>query len=103
MSACPHPEGPLRLSAHSRLASSGRGSDLHGVLLAVKNGSKDVKNLDSSLAMLKKLNDAGLLESFVLFVRADAGMKQDYPAYRQNNRGKLKLYLAQYVMKNGGN
>ena len=53
--------------------------------------------------MLKKLNDAGLLESFVLFVRADTGMKQDYPAYRQNNRDKLNLYLTQYVMKNGGN
>ena len=45
----------------------------------------------------------GLLETYVLFVRADAGMKQDYPAFRQSNRDKLKRYLAQYVMKNGGN
>ncbi len=75
---------------------------LHMVLTGVK-GSKNVKNMDPSLAMLKKLNDEGLLESFVLFVRADAGIKQDYPAYRQTNRDKLKLYLTNYVMKNGGN
>ena len=53
--------------------------------------------------MLKKLNDEGLLEAYVLFVRADAGIKQDYPTYRQNNRDKLKRYLTEYVMKNGGN
>ncbi len=76
---------------------------LHMVLSGVKNGSKDVKKMDPSLAMLKKLNDEGLLESFILFARSDAGIKQDYPAYRQNNRDKLKRYLTDYVMKNGGN
>jgi hypothetical protein len=49
------------------------------------------------------LNDAGLLEPFVLFVRSDAGVQRDYSAYRQNNRDKLKRYLAEIVMKNGGN
>ena len=39
----------------------------------------------------------------LLFVRADAGVKQDYSAYRQTNRDKLKRYLTDYVMKNGGN
>jgi tetratricopeptide (TPR) repeat protein len=75
---------------------------LHMVLTGLKGG-KNMKNVDPSLVMLKKLNDEGLLESFILFVRADAGVKQDYPAYRENNRDKLKLYLTNYLMKNGGN
>ncbi len=75
---------------------------LHTVL-TVLTESKDVKKLNPALATLKKLNDEGLLESFILFVRADAGIKQDYPAYRQNNRDKLKRYLVEYMMKNGGN
>ena len=76
---------------------------LHMVLTGVKSGSKDVKKTSPSLVTLKKLNDEGLLESYVLFARADAGIQQDYPAYRQNNRDKLKRYLTEYVMKNGGN
>ncbi len=76
---------------------------LHLVLSGIKNGSKDVKKTAPALVTLKKLNDEGLLEAYVLFVRADAGIKQDYPAYRQNNRDKLKRYLTDYVMKNGGN
>ena len=75
---------------------------LHSVLSGVKE-SKDVKKTNPSLALLKKLSDDGLLEAYVLFVRADAGIKQDYPVYRQINRDKLKRYLTEYVMKNGGN
>jgi hypothetical protein len=44
-----------------------------------------------------------LLESYILIARADTGIRQDYPAYRQNNREKLKRYLSEYVLKNGGN
>jgi len=72
---------------------------LHTVL----KESKDVKKIEPSLAALKKLDAEGLLEAYILLVRADAGMKQDYSTYRQNNRDKLKRYLAQYVMKNGEN
>ena len=75
---------------------------LHTVLTVLKE-SKDVKKIEPSLAALKKLDAEGLLEAYVLLVRADAGMKQDYPAFRQSNRDKLKRYLAQYVMKNGEN
>ena len=75
---------------------------LHMVLTSLK-ASKDVKKPTPALVLLKKLNDEGLLEAYVLFVRADAGIKQDYPVYRQNNREKLKRYLTEYVMKNGGN
>ena len=75
---------------------------LRSVLTVLKE-SKDAKKLNPSLALLQKLNNEGLLEAYVLFARADAGVKQDYPAFRQNNRDKLKRYLSEYVMKNGGN
>lgn len=75
---------------------------LHMVLTVLKENKK-VKKPQPSLVTLKKLNDEGLLEAYVLFARADAGIRQDYPAYRQNNRDKLKRYLTDYVMKNGGN
>ncbi len=75
---------------------------LRTVLTVVKEG-KDVKKLTPALAALKKLNDEGLLESYILIARADAGIRQDYAVYRENNREKLKRYLSEYVMKNGGN
>ena len=74
---------------------------LRMVLTVVKEG-KDVKKLNPALAALKRLNDEGLLESYILVARADTGIRQDYPAYRENNREKLKRYLSEYVMKNGG-
>ncbi len=75
---------------------------LRMVLISVKDGKK-YKKLEPSLAILKKLDAEGLLEAYIFFVRSDAGIKQDYAAYRQNNRDKLKRYLTEYVMKNGGN
>jgi tetratricopeptide (TPR) repeat protein len=51
-----------------------------------------VKELEASLDTLIKLNDAGLLEAFVLFVRPDAGIAHDYAAYRATNRDKLRRY-----------
>lgn len=72
------------------------------VLSKDKEGKK-AKKLEPSVAKLKKLDEEGLLESYILFARSDAGIKQDYAAYRQNNRDKLKRYLTEYVMKNGGN
>lgn len=73
------------------------------MVLKVAQESKNVKKLNPSLAMLKKLNDEGLLEAYILFARPDAGINRDYAAYRQTNRDKLKRYLAEYVVKNGGN
>lgn len=72
-------------------------------VLTVLNENKKVKKLNPSLALLKKLNDEGLLEAYILIARSDAGIQRDYAAYRQNNRDKLKRYLAEYVVKNGGN
>ena len=54
--------------------------------------SGKVKELEASLETLVKLNDAGLLESFILFARPDQGIAHDYEAYRATNRDKLRRY-----------
>ena len=59
-----------------------------------------VKALDPNLARLVRLHDEGLLEAYVLLARPDAGIAQDYPAYRKANRDKLRRYLAEYVTAN---
>ena len=56
----------------------------------VKSGK--VKALEPSLETLVKLNDAGLLEAFILFARPDQGIARDYAPYRATNRDKLRRY-----------
>jgi tetratricopeptide (TPR) repeat protein len=71
---------------------------LRSVLETVKNQSKDVKNLNPSLKLLREINDAGLLEAYILLARADAEISRDYETYRQSNREKLKRYLTDFLI-----
>jgi tetratricopeptide (TPR) repeat protein len=59
---------------------------------------KKAKNMDPSLLALVQLDHAGLLEPFVLFNRADAGIAKDYAAYRAAHRDVLRRYLDEYVV-----
>src|SRR5207237_1681816 len=59
--------------------------------------SGKVKSLETSLDNLIKLNDAGLLDAFVLFARPDEGIVRDYVAYRRNNRERLRRYWLEIV------
>jgi tetratricopeptide (TPR) repeat protein len=63
---------------------------------------KKVKNLSPSLAKLKKLDDEGFLEAYILFARPDQGIAQDYTAYRNQNRDKLRRYVVEYILTGGG-
>jgi tetratricopeptide (TPR) repeat protein len=63
---------------------------------------KKIKQLNPSLAMLLKLNEAGLLESYILMARADEGIARDYNSYRNSNRDKLRRYMVEYVLTGGG-
>ncbi len=74
---------------------------LHLVTVSLKE-QKAIKQLEPSLATLVKLNDAGLLEAYILFARADQGVARDYPEYRKVNRDKLRRYLLDYVLTGGG-
>ena len=58
------------------------------------------KDLDVSLANLLKLQRANLIEPFILFAKVDDGIAQDYAAYRQANRDKLRQYLMEFVAPN---
>jgi tetratricopeptide (TPR) repeat protein len=72
---------------------------LRSVVESVKVQTKDkkIKTLDHTLERLVKLHDEGLLEAYILFVRADKGIAQDYAEYRKTNRDKLRRYLREYV------
>lgn len=59
------------------------------------------KDLSASLAKLKKLNDEGLLEAYILLARPDEGISQDHPAYLKGNREKLRRYILEYVLAGG--
>jgi tetratricopeptide (TPR) repeat protein len=77
-------------------------TDALQTVLALATSDKKVKNLSPSLAKLKKLNDSGLLEAYLLLARPDRGIVQDFPAYRKANRAKLRQYVKEYVLTGGG-
>jgi tetratricopeptide (TPR) repeat protein len=72
-------------------------------VLSVATADKKDRKLSPSLQRLKKLDEEGLLESYILLARPDDGVAQDHPAYLKQNRDKLRRYMLQYVVKGGGN
>jgi tetratricopeptide (TPR) repeat protein len=72
---------------------------LRGVVESVRNQQKEgkVKQLSNNLQLLVQLEEAGLLEAYVLFARPDEGIARDYVEYRKANRDKLRRYLTEYL------
>jgi tetratricopeptide (TPR) repeat protein len=72
---------------------------LRAVLTSVRSQQKDgkVKQLSKDLQLLMQIEEAGLLEAYVLFARTDEGIAQDYVEYRKANRDKLRRYLIEYL------
>jgi tetratricopeptide (TPR) repeat protein len=79
------------------------------LLEALNNGNetKGTKKLNKSnphpgtlsdFEILRSIQKAGFLEPFVLLNRADNGIAQDYPAYRNANREKVRRYLDEFVV-----
>jgi len=71
-------------------------------VISMATADQKTKSLSPSLTKLKKLNDEGLLESYILLARADKGLAHDYPGYLKANRAKLRRYVMDYVIKGGG-
>lgn len=71
-------------------------------VLTLATSDKKVKTLNPSLAKLKKLNDEGLLEAYILLARPDEGIARDYLAYRSQSRDKLRRYVVEYILTGGG-
>ena len=65
---------------------------------ALQLKDKKVPSLDPSLVNLIKLNEAGLLEPYVLFVRVDKDIARDYAPYRSSHRDKLRKYWLEIVI-----
>ena len=68
------------------------------ILKEQKHFDKQKTSLPPSLLELLKIDDAGLLEPFVLISRADNDIAQDYPAYSEVNREKVRVYLDTFVV-----
>jgi tetratricopeptide (TPR) repeat protein len=77
-------------------------ADALRMVLAAAAGDKKTKTLSPSLARLKKLDEEGLLEAYILLARPDEGIAQDHGAYLRQNRDKLRRYVVQYVLNGGG-
>src|SRR5215207_1378461 len=71
-------------------------------VLALASDKKVAKTLSPSLARLKKLDEEGLLEAYILLARPNQGVAQDHAAYLRQNRDKLRRYVVQYVVTGGG-
>jgi tetratricopeptide (TPR) repeat protein len=70
---------------------------LRAVITSATSDQK-VKKLNPSIAKLKKLNDEGMLESYILLALADQGIARDHPPYLSKNREKLRRYILEYVI-----
>jgi tetratricopeptide (TPR) repeat protein len=71
-------------------------------VITLATSDKKTKTLSPSLAILKKLNDEGLLEAYILLALPDQGIVEDHPAYLKQNRDKLRRYMIAYVITGGG-
>jgi tetratricopeptide (TPR) repeat protein len=76
---------------------------LSGAAEGIKNQGVKPADLDESLRNLVELNDAGMLDCWILISAADQGIAQDYDAYRQQHRQLLHDYLDRFVVHGGVN
>lgn len=51
-----------------------------------------------SATILLKLQEASLIDPYVLFSLGDEGIAKDFVAYRTKNRSKLEIYMDKFVM-----
>jgi hypothetical protein len=59
---------------------------------------KKNKNADTSLTLLSQFKAEGMLEPYILLIKPDKGIAQDYEAYRTAHREKLVEFLDKYVV-----
>jgi hypothetical protein len=60
--------------------------------------NQKVKKLTPDLDNLMMVHNKGLLEPYILFVKPDRGIAEDYVPYRKANRAKLKQYWKEVVV-----
>ncbi|MCO6509637.1 MAG: tetratricopeptide repeat protein [Aridibacter famidurans] len=57
-----------------------------------------IKYPDHNLVNLIRLDDLGLLETYVLLVRPQDHYGEDYVAYREKNREKIRTFILRFVI-----
>jgi tetratricopeptide (TPR) repeat protein len=57
-----------------------------------------IKYPHASLINLIKLDDAGLVECYVLYLRSDENVFAEYESFRKNHRADLKRYVIQFLL-----
>jgi tetratricopeptide (TPR) repeat protein len=77
-------------------------ADALRAVIASATSDQKIKKLNPSIAKLKKLNDDGLLESYILLALVDEGISRDHPPYLSTNREKLRRYILEYVINREG-
>jgi tetratricopeptide (TPR) repeat protein len=73
------------------------------VVESIKNQNVKTSELDESLRNLVDLNDAGMLDCWILISASDEGIAKDYDAYRKQHRQLLHDYLERFVVHGGMN
>lgn len=75
------------------------------VLQKLKEDKKTVQLVadDPVAGLLLKMNDAGVIDPYVLFSLGDDGIAKDYIPYRAKNREKLEAYMDKFVMPHVSN
>jgi tetratricopeptide (TPR) repeat protein len=74
---------------------------LSAVAEIAKEGKTEPDKQDESLRNLVELNNAGMLDCWILISAADNGIAQDYEAYRKEHRKLLHDYLERFVVHGG--
>lgn len=72
-------------------------------VITLATSDKQVKTLSPSLTKLKRLDEEGLLEAYILLAHPDEGIAKDHPAYLKEHRDKLRRYMIEYVVTGAGN
>jgi tetratricopeptide (TPR) repeat protein len=62
----------------------------------IKSGK--LKNPDPSLLNLIKIDEAGVLEAYLLIMRPHEDFGEDFFQYREKNRDKLKQFVVRYLL-----
>lgn len=76
------------VAAYKKVAEAVRGD--------LKSGK--LKYPNQGLSNLVRLDDAGLLESYILLLRASEDITREYDGYRTKNRDKLRKFVVEFLL-----
>jgi tetratricopeptide (TPR) repeat protein len=81
-----------------RRTASEEADSLRLMVVALRQPNILTSEIDPSLAMLMKVNDAGFLSPFALLNRADKEIAKDYIPYRDAHRELVYRYFDEFVV-----